>query len=154
MRDETGQAGEIGTTGDVLASACEGLRRPRQHRLLCRPDFTRCYDTGRRYFSRQFVIFVHTKSESVTNEPENTPQTTWRVGFAVTKKTGNAVVRNRIKRVLREFFRLHQGLIPPTVDVVVTPKRVLQPKLFGLDVAREELLPVLQQMSQARRAKA
>lgn len=71
----------------------------------------------------------------------------WRVGFAVTKKTGKAVIRNRVKRVLREFFRLNQALMPEAVDVVVTPKRVLCPDALGLGIACEELLPVVRQIA-------
>lgn len=70
----------------------------------------------------------------------------WRVGFAVTKKTGKAHVRNRVKRVLREFFRLHQALMPNALDVVVTPKRAFDPAVFGLGVAETELMPILRQL--------
>lgn len=76
----------------------------------------------------------------------------WRVGFAVTRKTGNAVIRNRVKRVLREFFRLHQAMIPPYMDLVVTPKRVLVPQALGLESACAELLPVLRQLQQLKPA--
>jgi ribonuclease P protein component len=47
----------------------------------------------------------------------------WRLGLAVSKKVGIAVQRNRMKRVVREFFRLHQQAIPAGVDYVVVPKR-------------------------------
>ena len=47
----------------------------------------------------------------------------WRLGLAVSKKVGIAVQRNRIKRVVREFFRLHQDAIPTGADYVVVPKR-------------------------------
>ncbi|MDB4935564.1 MAG: Ribonuclease protein component [Labilithrix sp.] len=42
-----------------------------------------------------------------------------RVGFVVTKKIGNAVQRNRIKRVCRECFRLWPDLVPDGIDLVV-----------------------------------
>jgi ribonuclease P protein component len=42
-----------------------------------------------------------------------------RIGFVVSKKIGTAVVRNRVKRVAREAFRLTPGLFPAGVDVVV-----------------------------------
>ena len=43
-----------------------------------------------------------------------------RLGISVHKKTGNAVRRNRIKRLIRELFRLNRGLFPPSCDIVFT----------------------------------
>lgn len=48
---------------------------------------------------------------------------TGRLGITVTKKAGNAVKRNRIKRLIREFFRLNKCLFPIGYDVVVMAKR-------------------------------
>ncbi|MBA4040088.1 MAG: ribonuclease P protein component, partial [Planctomyces sp.] len=43
-----------------------------------------------------------------------------RLGLAVGRRCGGAVVRNRIKRMVREAFRLEQGSIPAGLDVVVS----------------------------------
>ena len=102
-----------------------------------RSDYLACYDKGRRLASRQFVVFVAVR-------PDNASE--WRVGMAVTKKLGHAVTRNRIKRVLREFFRLHQALMPPQVDLVVIPKKHLRVDRLNLDTARAELVPVLESL--------
>jgi ribonuclease P protein component len=40
----------------------------------------------------------------------------------VTRRFGNAVVRNRMKRVLREFFRTRQEFIVPAQDILIIPK--------------------------------
>ena len=45
-----------------------------------------------------------------------------RIGFTVSKVLGGAVVRNRMKRRLREAVRLH-GPIKASVDVVINPKK-------------------------------
>lgn len=41
-----------------------------------------------------------------------------RLGIIVTKRLGKAVKRNRVKRLIREFFRRHKGLLPPK-DIVI-----------------------------------
>jgi ribonuclease P protein component len=44
-----------------------------------------------------------------------------RLGLAVGRRVGGAVVRNRLKRRLREIFRRHRDVFPAPLDVVVIP---------------------------------
>lgn len=46
-----------------------------------------------------------------------------RLGITIPKKTGNAVVRNRWKRLIRESFRTQQDQIPTGYDYVIRPKK-------------------------------
>jgi ribonuclease P protein component len=46
-----------------------------------------------------------------------------RVGFTVSSKVGNAVVRNRVRRRLRELYRKRRQALPKGLDVVVIAKR-------------------------------
>lgn len=52
------------------------------------------------------------------------PKGMTRIGIATSKKLGNSVVRNRIKRIVREVFRRNRKLFPASSDIVVIPKRV------------------------------
>jgi ribonuclease P protein component len=67
------------------------------------------------------------------------PQLSGRLGLTVTKKVGNAVVRNRIKRLVREWLRLH-GWVPQGWDIVLVAKdsaaRQLHPEDFAADLTR------------------
>jgi ribonuclease P protein component len=69
------------------------------------------YRTGRRVQSERFVLFG---LENATGSH--------RLGITVSRKVGNAVVRNRIKRLFREVFRKSSGEIPCHFDIVVNAK--------------------------------
>lgn len=86
-----------------------GLGRPAG---LRRPDeFKRCYGRGRMYKNRLAVIHV------ADGEGEAT-----RVGYSVSRKLGNAVERNRVRRRLREIVRHVYPFMRPGYDVVVAPR--------------------------------
>ena len=74
-------------------------------------------------------------------------QTQWRFGLAVSKKNGHAARRNRIKRVLREFFRLYGQALPPC-DIVAVPRRELAGLPVDLALVRSQLQPLLQTLAQ------
>jgi ribonuclease P protein component len=82
---------------------------PREHRLTDRRDFQRVFHHGQSFANRYLVIYYL----------KNRNSGTFRVGFSVSKKVGKAVVRNRVKRLLREAFRLQSGQIREPYDLVV-----------------------------------
>jgi len=86
---------------------------PKTERVRQRTDYLAVQGQGRKLQSDSFLFFV---------APTRGPGGAARVGFTVSKKVGNAVVRNRIKRRLREFYRTHKALFPPGQDVVVIAK--------------------------------
>jgi ribonuclease P protein component len=102
---------------------------PRSVRLLRHADFERVYKQGRRHFASHLTVF-YLPRPAHTKEAEGV-----RVGFTVGKVLGGAVVRNRMKRRLREAVRLH-GMIPAAIDVVINPKKSLLTAAF-VDVQRE-----------------
>lgn len=77
-------------------------------------------------------------------------QERWRIGLAVSKKNGHAPRRNRIKRVLREFFRLYAQDMPPC-DIVAMPRRELGALPVDLALIRAQLGPLLQKIAHERR---
>lgn len=82
--------GEQGTDG---ARRSEGF--PKSIRLRKRPDFLRVQGKGRRIVRASLVAVA------LRREDKGSP----RFGLTVSKKVGNAVVRNRVKRALREALR-------------------------------------------------
>jgi ribonuclease P protein component len=80
-------------------------------RLRHRQDFLRAQAQGKRLHTRHFGVTLAPMAEG---HP--------RLGLVVSRRLGKAVQRNRVKRLLREFFRRHQtGL--PTFDLVIMAKK-------------------------------
>ena len=88
-----------------------GLTFPREARLVRKGDFDRVYQAGKRFSSGHFTVFVR-RNELALN----------RFGFSIKKALGGAVVRNRIRRRLREMVRCHRQEISAGWDIVIHPK--------------------------------
>lgn len=81
-----------------------------ENRVKKRPEFLHTYSHGTVYRRRLMHAFVL---------PRESPELPTRIGFTVTKKVGGAVVRNRLKRLGREAFRLALPQLKPGYTVIV-----------------------------------
>ncbi len=99
------------------------LKLPPQVRIRSSADFRRTYDTRASAASRQLIIYAR-----LNHLPFS------RMGLSVGRKHGGAVRRNRIKRLLREAFRLTRHQLPVGYDFVVIPRN------FGPQVTLDHLL--------------
>jgi len=94
---------------DRRAWAPEGETLPRRERLRRRTDFLRCYRRGRRRRGAHLILYAH------PNELGHP-----RLGITASRKVGTAVVRNRVKRQVREIYRRWSERSQlPALDLVV-----------------------------------
>jgi ribonuclease P protein component len=84
---------------------------PRSERLTRRSDYLRVYETGRKRVGRAFICYTARQAGQSR-----------KVGFAVSRKVGSAVVRNRVKRYLREIYRQNKESLPADAHVVVVAR--------------------------------
>jgi ribonuclease P protein component len=90
-------------------------RFAKARRVRRRREFQRVFDLSLRAKGRYFTVLV---------APNDTGTT--RLGIVASRKLGNAVMRNRAKRLIRDIFRQTTGLpVAPAIDVVVIPRREL-----------------------------
>lgn len=91
---------------------------PRRERLTRKREFLDVFEHGERRSGRAFVCHVARREGQGR-----------KIGFAVSRKVGGAVVRNRLKRYLREIYRTNRARWPEDVHVVI----VARPEAATLD---------------------
>ncbi len=90
---------------------------PRAGRLRRRAEFQAAQTRGRKLHTESFLVFILPRpAPAPSAEPA-------RLGITVSKKVGNAVTRNRVKRLVREAFRRRRTLFPEGHDVVFVAKK-------------------------------
>ncbi|MCP3763094.1 ribonuclease P protein component [Domibacillus sp. A3M-37] len=82
-------------------------------RIKKNDDFQTVFSKGKSFANRQFVVYMYKKEQNVP----------FRIGLSVSKKLGNAVVRNRIKRYIRQSFTELKADIKPGYDFIVIARK-------------------------------
>lgn len=108
----------------------------KEMRLRQRVDYVAVQEAGKKLHGRHVLAIAQQRTHETLGG---------RLGITVTRKVGNAVVRNRIKRLIREWLRTH-GWVPQGWDVVLVAKDSaagqLHPEDFGPDLTK-----ILRQLS-------
>ena len=105
-----------------------------QERLSGKSTYERVFRDGRGFRCRAMTVIAR---------PNGLPLS--RLGLSVGRKVGPAVRRNRIKRVVREAFRLNKALLGVPCDLVVVPRRDWED--VGLARIEDDFRQVLQRVT-------
>ncbi|NLJ98310.1 MAG: ribonuclease P protein component [Tissierellia bacterium] len=84
----------------------------KKYRLRNNEDFKIVYRKGKNYWNRNLGIYI------MKNDLDNS-----RIGFSITKKFGNSVVRNRTRRRIKEIYRQNFDNIKEGYDIIIIPKK-------------------------------
>lgn len=93
----------------------------KDERIRRKQDFQRVYQGGKKIVSSSFILYY-------CLEPERPYR---RLGIAASRKVGNAVKRNRCKRLVREVFRQNKDLFPQGADIVFVVARAMTEKYYS-----------------------
>src|SRR5262245_21119022 len=106
--------------------------RPHEH--LRRPaDFRRAFDRKRSVSDERLIVYACENGLAHS-----------RLGLSVSRKVGTAVVRNRLRRLYKEAFRLTKADLPTGLDLVLIPRGTVTP---SLEEVKESLSKLVAQIA-------
>jgi ribonuclease P protein component len=103
---------------------------PKVRRVLKHEDFIRKAPGTKKIYFQHFLVVLKPNDLGIT-----------RLGLTVGKDRGGAIERNRIKRILREFFRTSKDKLPSSQDIIIVARKGSEPLTYHQIV--EELSPLL-----------
>lgn len=95
-----------------------GEKMNKQQRIKKNKEFQRVFKKGKSFANRQFIVYL------LKGEQEE-----FRLGLSVSKKVGNAVARNRVKRYIRQAFLELKDDLLPNADYII----IARPQAAKLD---------------------
>ncbi len=105
----------------MAADAPKPLKFTRDMRIKQGRDFTRIRQKGLRLVHGCLIV----------NWLKTSPDSPCRLGVVTSGKIGNAVIRNRARRLMREAFRKHQHDLIAPVDLVLVARQSIVGKALG-----------------------
>ena len=112
----------------------QGFTFTKKERLRKKKEFQLVFGKGNSLVNRYIVIYYLKKDNSEFNYPEGHKQ----LGLIVSKKCGKAVKRNRIRRLLREVFRLNKHKLKTNISMILIARPPI--KELGYHKVEETLL--------------
>jgi ribonuclease P protein component len=98
-------------------------------RLHSRADFRRLYKEGRRLNASGLAVWIVRRPALEMAHP--------RLGLAIPRTYGGAVQRNRLKRILREIFRLNKAALSADADMVFSARPL------SIDISLKNVAPLV-----------
>lgn len=84
---------------------------PKSARITKKMDFNRVFENGKIFRNNYATAYILCNDIGIS-----------RLGIIANKKLGNAVKRNRVKRLFREAFRINKDMLTCCVDIVILPQ--------------------------------
>ena len=92
----------------------------RENRIARKVDFWKDRRRRKKFNTEHFILILRKNDKDAK-----------RLGLVVGRKVGGAVARNRVKRLIREFFRLNKEKMPESSDLIVLAKENIEIKGYG-----------------------
>jgi ribonuclease P protein component len=121
VEEVTAMSNEVSQPGEFRFQRHEHLRRSE--------DFRRVYDRRRSASDQWLIVYANTNDLPYV-----------RLGLSVSRKYGNAIQRNRLRRLYREAFRLTRQQMPTGLDLVLIPRGTTEPTLDDLKSSLPKLV--------------
>lgn len=103
----------------------------KEYRVKKNKEFQEAFKKGKSFANRQFVVYTLKKTD----------QEHFRIGLSVSKKIGNAVMRNQIKRYVRQAFLELEGEINNQFDLIIIARKPVAD--MGFHEIKKSLIHVL-----------